>query len=61
MQAMTLTTATHESVNAADMLARQRHAFLSEDVPTLKQRKARLAKLRAAKGYLCKDAGTCQA
>lgn len=48
MQAMTLTTDIHESVNAADVLACQRHAFLSEDVPTLKQRKARLAKLREA-------------
>ena len=45
---MTDTTATHESVNAADMLARQRQAFLDEEVPTLKQRKARLTKLRAA-------------
>ncbi|RUR43603.1 coniferyl aldehyde dehydrogenase [Vreelandella populi] len=47
---MILNTDTHESVNATDVLARQRHAFLNEDVPTLKQRKARLAKLRAAVG-----------
>lgn len=45
---MTLSTAANHHTDAAEWLARQRHAFLSEDFPTLGQRKARLAKLRAA-------------
>lgn len=45
---MTMTAATHDGFDAAELLARQRHAFLSEDTPTLKQRKARLKTLRAS-------------
>lgn len=45
---MTTSVTPDQGFYAAELLARQRTAFLNENWPTLKQRKARLAKLRSA-------------
>jgi coniferyl-aldehyde dehydrogenase len=45
---MTLATETRPQIDAEALLARQRSAFLHDGTPTIRQRKERLARLRAA-------------
>jgi len=45
---MTLATETHPQTDTEALLARQRAAFLRDGTPTIRQRKERLARLRAA-------------